>query len=208
MSARFANLKKVPNQPAVRLLAMANAKLDTKLTSPANASVEVVLNELDQAGATLDMLRLMSVALPARERVWWSCLAARDVIGPNPEVVPASLLAAEQWVRKPSDEARDAARQAAEIADIDDDTVFCATAVVFCDDTLGTGDLAQYPAPAGAAQTAAFSMNVFAMSAGADLVATTNYLVDRAADIARGGNGNIAPHTSAAKLTKEEEPAR
>jgi len=193
MNTRFADLKKVLNQPAVRLLAMANAKLDTKLKSPANASVEVVLAELEQADAPLDMLRLMSVALPARERVWWSCLAARDLLGPNPAVVPPPLLAAELWVRKPSDQARDAARAAVEIADTDDDTVFCANAVVFCDETLGTGDLAQYPAPAGAAQTAAFSMNVFAMGAAEDVMQKAYHLVDRALDIARGGNGKIEP---------------
>lgn len=203
MNARFADLKKVPNQPAVRLLAMANAKLDTKLTSPANASVEVVLGELEQADAPLDMLRLMSVALPARERVWWSCLAARDVLGPNPEVVPPPLLAAELWVRKPTDQARDAVRAAVEIAEVDDDTVFCGTAVMFFDETLGTGDLAQYPAPAGASQTAAFSMNIFAMSVGEDVMKTAYHLVDRGVDIARGGNGKIAPFGTAPSPVEE-----
>lgn len=204
MTTRFSDLKKVPAQPAVRLLAMANAKLETKLTTPANAAVDVVMAELAKAGAAVDMLRLMSVALPARERVWWACLAARDVIGLDPEVTPAPLQAAEAWVRKPSDTARAAARTSVEAADMDDDTVYCANAVVFCDDTLGTGDLAQYTAPPGAAQSFAFGMNIIAMGHGDDVMETAQFLVDRAIDIARGGNGQVTRVATQAVL---EEPA-
>lgn len=201
MKTRFADLKKVPTQPAVRLLAMANAKLKLKLKAPANASVEVVMTELAKADAVVDMLRLMSVALPARERVWWACLAARDVVGLDPEVVPPPLVASEAWVRKPSDAARDAARLAVEVADIDDETVFCANTVVYCDDTLGTGDMAQYPAPPGASQTSAFGMNIVAMGTGEDVMQMAHHLVDRAVDIARGGNGQIPlPHSDKASI--------
>ncbi|MFT6167902.1 MAG: hypothetical protein ACJAR9_000005 [Celeribacter sp.] len=191
MTTRFTNLKKVPAQPAVRLLAMANTKLETKLTTPANADIETVMAELDAAGAVIDMLRLMAVALPARERVWWACLAGRDLVAPDADVVPAPLLAAEAWVRKPSDQTRDAARATVEVADIDDDTVYCANAVVFCDDTLGTGDLAQHAAPPGASQTCAFGMNVTAMALGDDIIETAQVLIDRAVDIAQGGNGQL-----------------
>jgi hypothetical protein len=201
MTQRFADLKKVPDQPAVRLLALANARLQTKLSTPANASVQAVLEELERAGAFVDMLRLMSVALPPRERVWWACLAARDILGSQPDAVPPPLLAAENWVRKPSDEARDAARAAIDLADMEDDTVFCANAVVFCDDTLGPGDLAKHPAPPGAAQTSAFGMNICALGTGTDPLKTADYLLDRGVDIARGGNGKIA------RLETEEETA-
>ncbi|OZA10157.1 MAG: hypothetical protein B7Y02_11245, partial [Rhodobacterales bacterium 17-64-5] len=88
MSERFSGLTKLIRQPAARLLAHANAELDTELTSPASASVEVVLAELDQKGAVIDMLRLLSVALPPRERVWWACLAARDSLAPGAKVPP------------------------------------------------------------------------------------------------------------------------
>jgi hypothetical protein len=192
MNIRFDDLKKVPNQPAVRLLAMANIKLETKLSAPANASVQTVMVELEQANAVVDMLRVMAVALPARERIWWACLAARDVAGPDCDVVPPPLVAAESWVRKPSDAARDAARLAVEHADVDDDTVLSAKAVIFCDEKLGTGDLAQYDAPVGASQTCAFGMNIMAMGTGDDVFQMAHHLIDRAVDIARGGNGEIA----------------
>ncbi len=47
MNERFADLTKLPRQPAARLLALANAKLQTPLESPASAPVEAVLAELE-----------------------------------------------------------------------------------------------------------------------------------------------------------------
>lgn len=201
MTNRFDDLKKVPAQPAVRLLAMESAKLTTKLTTPANASVSEVMTALAAEGAIVDMLRLMSVALPPRERTWWACLAARDLIGAV-DKLPLPLELAEAWVRKPTDATRTAARNAVDLADVDDDTVLCATAVVFCDDKLGPGDLAQYPGPPGAGAAAVFAMNVKALACGVGFGETANVLIDRALDIARGGNGQLP-------LPKqlEEEPA-
>jgi hypothetical protein len=194
MTQRFADLKKVPKEPAARLLAGANARLKTPLTSPVAAPVSVVLAELEEVGAWIDMLRLLSVALPPRERVWWACLAGRDVVeaekGAGPLRVPPPLAAAEAWVFKPSDATRDAARAAAEVAEPLDDTTLCATAVIFFDGTLGTGALAQQPAPPGVAQAAAFAMNLLSLGLeGQDFKVAANRLIDRALDIARGGNG-------------------
>ena len=190
---RFADLKKVPRQPAARLLALANARLNTPLTAPASAPVETVLAELAEKGAVVDMLRLLSVALPPRERVWWSCLAARDVLGPGAEPTPP-LKAAEAWVFKPGEETREAARAALELAEVDDDTVHCATGVLYCDGTLGPGALAEHAAPPGAAETCAFAMNVIALGSRPDAFPDFGQLlVDRALDIARGGSGRIQP---------------
>lgn len=202
MEDRFADLRKVPKQPAKRLLAMANAELETPLTSPANASVSAVMEELDKADAFIDMLRLMSVALPPREGIWWACLAARDVIGEDAEKVPLALERAEAWVRKPNDETRNAAHDVLDIVAPDDETENCAAAVAFYDGKLGTGDLAQYDAPPGACENSVFAMNLVALDAmGEDMLTSANMLVDRAVDIARGGSGKITP------APETEEPA-
>jgi len=208
MTQRFADLKKVPKEPAARLLAGANARLKTPLKAPVAAPVSVVLAELEEAGAWIDMLRLLSVALPPRERVWWACLAGRDVVeaeaamGNRTARVPSPLAAAEAWVFKPSDAARDAARAAAEMAEPYDDTSWCATAVIFFDGTLGTGALAQQPAPPGVAQAAAFGMNLISLGLeGQDFTVTANRLIDRALDIARGGNGRGGDERGGAAAT-------
>jgi hypothetical protein len=176
------------------MLAMANAELETPLKSPANASVSTVLEELNEKDAFIDMLRLMSVALPPREGIWWACLAARDMIGPDVEKVPLPLERAEAWVRKPNDETRNAAHDILDVAAPDDDTEFCASAVAFCDGKLGTGDLSEHDAPPGACAMSVFAMNVIALEAmGDDLPRSVHFLVDRAINIARGGNGQIDP---------------
>jgi hypothetical protein len=192
MDARFQNLKKLPNDPAARLLAQANVKLDTKLASPASASVPAVLAELDAKGAVLDMLQLMSVALPGREATWWACLAARDIVGAETKSVPLSLASAEAWVFKPTDENRAKVRTALDAAEIGDDTAFCAMAALYTAGTLGPGELADYPAPPGGVAAAVLAMNMFSAKANAgQAIAHMRMLLDRGLDIARGGNGRV-----------------
>lgn len=191
MNERFLNLTKLPKQPAARLLAHANAELETELTSPASATIETVLEELEQKGALIDMLRLLSVALPPRERVWWSCLAARDTL-PEGAKLPPPLAAAEAWVFKPTEENRAVAHHAVQHASMKDDTKHCAVAVQFHDGTLGPGDLAQHAAPPGGAEVSAFAMNVVAIGrSGKPLEIAALVLIDRALDIARGGSGRV-----------------
>ncbi len=205
MTDRFASLTKLPADPAARMLAQANAKLETKLSAPAAASVGTVLAELDQREAPVDMMRLLSVALPPRERVWWACLAARDVIGADAPP-PPPLRAAEAWVFKPTDENRAAARTAVEAAEVGDDTVHCANAVVFSAGTLGTGELARYPAPPGAAEVSAFAMNVLSLGAADDFKARAALLIDRALDIARGGPGKVEPRPASDAAMAKDAP--
>lgn len=190
MSERFSEMVKIPKEPAAKLLSLANTRLETLIDAPVAALPEVVLAELDGKGAMIDMLRLLSIALPARERVWWACLAARDYIGPKSDKDPPSLRTAEEWVFKPTEENRIRARAALDDAYIDDDTTNCALAVLYSDGTLGPADLAQFPAPAGAAETSVFVMIVVALDKKPDTFEEYGQtLIDRAVDIARGGSG-------------------
>ncbi|WP_292290125.1 hypothetical protein [Marivita sp.] len=190
MAGRFGKLTKIPPEPAAKLLAQGNVTLETRLEAPASASVEAVLDELDAKDAHVDLLRLLSVALPPRERVWWACLAARDIVGTGVENETPCLLAAEAWVFRPSDENRNTAIDSMDHADKNDVTTHCAMAVMYCDGTLGTGDMAQMPAPPGASSIAAFAMNVEAISTRRDdFDSYIQEVIDRAADIGRGGNG-------------------
>lgn len=192
MGNRFKDMAKVPKEPAAKLLSLANTRLETPITAPVAAPAEEVLAELDEKGAMIDILRLLSIVLPARERVWWACLAARDYIGPKSKDDPKSLAASEDWVFKPTPENRERARLSMDDAYIDDDTVNIAMAVLYSDGTLGPADLAEFPAPAGAAETCAFAMNIVALDKNSDRFEEYGQLlIDRAVDIARGGNGKV-----------------
>jgi hypothetical protein len=205
MTERFKSLSKLPNQPAARLLAQANCKLQSQLVAPASASIETVLTELEGLKAYSDMLMLLACSLPARERVWWSCLAARDVI-PDPARLPPPLAASEAWVFNPNTDNRQAAADAIGLAEVGDDTVHCASAVVWFDGTLGPADLAQFPAPAGAAEMSVFAMAVIAWCRDdVQMEAMGEVLVERALDIARGGSGNFAAPPMTIVEEDEEE---
>lgn len=192
MGNRFTDMVKVPQEPAAKLLSMANTRLETPITAPVAALPDVVLQELDEKGAMIDLIRFLSILLPPRERVWWACMAARDYVGPKSENDPKSLTASEDWVFKPTEENRERARLSMDEAYIDDDTVNIALSVVYSDGTLGPADLAEYPAPAGAAETSAFAMNIVALDKNSDRFEEYGQmLIDRAVDIARGGNGRM-----------------
>lgn len=189
MSKRFEGLKKVPEQPAARLLAAANATLKTKITSPASASVETVLAELDAAEAPVDMLRLLSVSLPPRECVWWACIAGRDVIGPDGE--SKCLMAAEAWVFEPTAENRERLRLVLENESSGDATAPVATAAYYAPGNLGEGQMAEIAAPIGVVSACCFGMNLKTLKVGPNPDRCFQVTIDRALDIARGGNGKI-----------------
>jgi hypothetical protein len=205
MSTRFENLKKIPPEPAAKLLANANTKLQTKLAAPASAPVPAVLKELEEKAAKIDILRLLSVAIPAREATWWACLAARDLIGgPDVKPVPPPLASAERWVFKPTQENRQLARAAFESAEMDDDTAYCAMAALYADGTLGPGEMNQHPAPPNGVSAAVFAMNLIAMRANVERMQVyLDILIDRGLDIARGGNGRAEAGGKAAAAKAE-----
>lgn len=202
MSDKFSDMVKLPKEPAARALAHANVRLDTNLEAPASAGPEEVLIELDAKGAWLDILRVFAVMLPARERVWWGCLAGRDWIEKKGMKETPSLLASEAWVRQPNEDNRMKARATLDTAYVDDDTTNLAVSVLYGPGTLGPGDLAEHPAPAGGAELTAMAMNLVALGEHSDMFEPyRDLLIDRAIDIARGGNGRVEMKTEATEET-------
>ncbi|WP_299153930.1 hypothetical protein [uncultured Tateyamaria sp.] len=189
MSDRFENLKKIPDQPAARLLAGANAKLRTVLKAPASAAVPVVLAELEEVGAHVDLIRVLSVSLPPRECVWWACLAGRDLIGPDGQSL--CLTTAEAWVFEPTDDIRLRLQTVLETESSGDKTAPCATAAFYAPGNLGPGDMKEHPAPIGVVAACAFGINLKTLKLGPDPETRFNLIIDRALDIARGGNGKV-----------------
>lgn len=189
ISERFQGLTKVPDQPAARLLALANARLGIKLEAPASASVPEVLTELDRKNAMVDILRMLAVALPPRERVWWACLAARDLVDGG-LAEPAIVEAAELWVKKPTEENLIPVQRAVEAADPEDGTAMAGHAALNAMGKMGPQELANFDAPPGASEVYTLVMNANSLTMpGIDPEARAELLIDRALDIARGGQG-------------------
>ncbi|MEX0285072.1 MAG: hypothetical protein AB3N23_10710 [Paracoccaceae bacterium] len=192
MTERYQGLVKFSKEPFAKVMAHANVHIKTQLDSPASAGVDVALGELDEKEAWVDLILALATLLPGRERVWWACLAARDYVGPKSEKDPGPLAAAEAWVFAPTDENLNEVSSALDHAYVDDDTTHCAVSALYANGQLGPGDLAQHPAPAGASEAAAFAMNMVALGELSDkFEAHMQVLIDRALDIARGGNGRV-----------------
>ncbi|MEM9247628.1 MAG: hypothetical protein AAGB05_02915 [Pseudomonadota bacterium] len=188
MANRFENLKKMPDGPAARFLADTPLKLETELDAPVSATVSVVLTELEEKQAWVDMLKVLAAALPAREGVWWACLAARDLPGADASPV---LKATEAWVFGPTEENRVTLGEMLEAADADDETTLAATAAYYAEGNLGPGDLAEQPAPPGSVASCVLGQNLQSLNDEHDAIEWMKYLIDRAVDIANGGNGRV-----------------
>lgn len=208
MDVDFDNLAKLPKEPVAKILSRQHVLLKVPLHCGASARAPQVLKELYDKKALIDFIRLMGILLPPRERVWWACLAARDYIGPRSPKDPPSLATAEAWVLDPTEDKRQAARTTIDNAYVDDDTVHCAWAVTYYDGTMGSGDLKQYPAPVGAAETAAFAMNMVALGQLSNKFEEHAYvIIRRALDIARGGNGRDVAETHDAPTSHASQDA-
>lgn len=197
---KFDDLVKIPNQPALRLLALVGEGLSKPVEAPATATVGQILPVLLEEKAMVDALRLMSVALPIREAIWWACLAARDQL-PEGAPIPATLASAEAWVFDPAAAKKQAAESALDAAEAGDVGQRCAFAVKIADGRAGSGLLADTEMPQGSVQSIVFAVCVDSLVEVADGdPAYFELLIDRALDIARGGNGRIAwtpPETEA-----------
>lgn len=205
-ASRFEGLKKLPDDPAAKILARNNAVLQTELDVPASASVSEVLSELEAKGELIDMMQLLAHSLPPREATWWACLSARDIVPEDAKKLPPPLKAAEDWVFQPSEETRTRAREALDGAANEDDTMLCAMAATFADGTLGPGELEDYDAPPGAVGGAAFGMALTSLFHDDDLVEMRGpWLLERALDIARGGNGRVEPPFIPEPVVDEDE---
>lgn len=203
MSEQFADLKKIPDEPVARMLARVSATLSVPVDAPASAKTEIVLTKLAEKKAWVDMVRLLSIALPPREAIWWGCLAARDVVGEDAKDVPQCLATSEAWVFKPNEQNREAARASLDNVYVDDDTNMLATAVMYAPGNMGPGDLAKYPAPAGAVSGCVFGMNMVSLSEAEDFDSHIRLLIARGVDIARGGNGRVPPPEAPAETATE-----
>lgn len=191
MGNRYADLTKIPTDPLSRLMAVADMELSAEVDVPASADTEYVLRTLDAVQEWDDMIMVLAVALPAREAVWWSCLAAHDFVKAHPKTPRDSIRVAEAWVMEPCERTMKDIEVVLQNNSPTDKTSLCATAALYANGTMGSGDMAEIPAPPSAVAATVFGMNMLAMSEAEDPETYLQWLIDRGLDIARGGNGKV-----------------
>lgn len=95
----FANLGKIDGKTAADVVRLGKVKFTATIETPADAPVSHLIKELVALNLLVDALKILALALPGREAVWWGCLAVRDIM-PGGKKTP-ELEAAEAWVFKP-----------------------------------------------------------------------------------------------------------
>lgn len=150
-------------------------KANPAALAPGAADPGLVVQALLDADLAPAALRVVAVALPPREGVWWAWVAARHAVGvqqqraaqpgtpdapappPPPAVAFDTLAAVERWIAQPTDEHRRAAWALAEKAGMDSPAGAAAAAAFMTNGSLTPLGGPFVPAPAGLHTTLAFA---------------------------------------------------
>ena len=198
---RYEGLKKLPVEPALDCLAKKQAKLELPAETPPEIGFGDLLADLEGREDYQQAMKVLAHGLPPREAVWWGCLGARDELGLDQEAeAPPALAAAEAWVMKPTEETRQAAFDLIETEKLPKTARLCAMVAVYAEGTMGPGVMADVDTPPNAIGDMVFGVMMKATYRDPkQAIPSARHLLDRGMDIAKGGNGQVAP-------TKTPEP--
>lgn len=141
-----------------------------------------------------DAVRFMAFALPPREGVWWSCVTGRSIASAMNEKAEPCFAAAERWVYEPLEEHRYACLAAAETAAFEGAGSYAALGAFWAGESLAPPDLPPVPPDASLSPTGVGASVLLAVASDDPKRSQRNFAqaIERAADIANGGNGRIA----------------
>lgn len=105
------------------------------------------LQRLEQAGLLVEATRLIAHALPAREAVWWACACSRHTAasGAAPSMEAKVREAAEEWVRRQTDEHRRAAMKEAETSGFGSPEAWAAVGAFWSGDSMAPPEAPKVP---------------------------------------------------------------
>lgn len=163
------------------------------------ADIEAALDRLEAAGFALEAVRVLAHALPKRESVWWACMCA-TATAPSDLAEPDQLARqnAEQWVRRQTDDLRQAAMEFAETGGCLTAEAWTGIAAFWSGDSIaapGQPPIAPLPDQAGAAVAAAVSLAAV-RGDGTRYPERLRRFLSSGRDIAAGGNGRLSPEAN------------
>ena len=157
------------------------------------------LARLEQAGLLIEATRLVAHAMPAREAVWWACACSRHTApsGANPAAETTVREAAEEWVRRQTDEHRRAAMKQAEAAGFGSPEAWAAVGAFWSGESMAPPEAPKVPPQphfTGLAVAGAVALAAARGPAARRETRLQRFLVS-AKDIASGGVGRIDVET-------------
>jgi hypothetical protein len=111
----MSELAKVKEKFAKELLQHFDLEEDSGAVARPDDTPLTCIQAFVAAGCFNDAVKMIAHALPKREAVWWACLAARHSLSeqgePETGANHQAVIAAENWVKSPTEENRQLARQ-------------------------------------------------------------------------------------------------
>lgn len=162
----------------------------------ASADAADALNRLEAAGLLVQATRLAAHAMPRREGVWWACMCAAHTAPPGLDPADrAAQEAAEQWVRRLTEEHGRAAMAAAERSSYASPEAWAAVGAFWSGPSMApAGQPVVPPAPhlAGVAIGGAVALAAVRTDPAQQEARLLRFLAS-AHDIAGGGSGRLPP---------------
>ncbi len=162
----------------------------------ASADAQEALRRLESEGHLMDAVRLLAHALPNREATWWACVCVGYTAPPDrPAPERAALAAAEQWVRRQTEDLRRAALAAAQHAGFASPEAWAGVAAFWSGDTASPSAISS-EAPShpltGIAVVGAVALASVRLNAERQRDRLARFL-ESGHNIAAGGPGRLAP---------------
>jgi len=187
INSAFSGLVKIEKRSAGEVVRLGKVKFPFRPETKPDDSVVKLIEELVAQNLMMDALKMLALALPPREGVWWGCLAARDLLPPDEKT--KALTAAEAWVFKPSQNTKKALEPFSHEAE-KPDQLMCEAGfnVPLPDDKEPPTGPPHLP---GLLVFSAQLQSFYAPDIPDDINRQGQLLLGRGLDIAKGGNGQI-----------------
>jgi len=159
-------------------------------------ATEAALERLAASGFEAEAARLAAHALRRREAVWWACQCALHTAPPDlPPADRAAREAAEEWVRKQTDELRRQAMAQAQAGSFATPEAWAAVAAFWSGGSMAPPDQPAVPPAAHLTGTAVAGAVALAAVRGRPerQKARLSRFLESAREIASGGAGRLAP---------------
>ncbi len=192
MNSAFTGLVKIEKRSAGEVVRLGKIKFPFRPETTRDEPVSKLIEELVAQNLMMDALKILSLALPPREGVWWGCLAARDMLDPAQKT--KALTAAEAWVFKPCQNNKKALEPFA-LDSEEADTLMCEAGfnVPLPDDETPPMGPPHLP---GLLIFSAQLLSFFSHDHPDDISRQGQLLLGRGLDIAKGGNGQLGEESS------------
>jgi len=192
MNSAFTGLVKIEKRSAGEVVRLGKAKFPFRPETKPDDPVVNLIEELVAQNLMMDALKILALALPPREGVWWGCLAARDML--EPEQKTKALTAAEAWVFKPGQETKKALEPFAQDTETAD--------MLMCEAGFNVPLPDDEEAPMGPPSLpgllifSAQLQSFYAHDLPDDISRQGQLLLGRGLNIAKGGNGQVGEESS------------